>query len=67
MSRAASTRGRRGDSVTYNRYPLASNITHLIGNTPLLKLQRLSEKSHAQILCKLEFYNPGGSVKDRIA
>jgi cysteine synthase len=53
--------------MTYNRYPLASNITQLIGNTPLLKLQRISEKDHAQILCKLEFYNPGGSVKDRIA
>ena len=53
--------------MTYNRYPLATNITHLIGNTPLLKLQRISEKGHAQILCKLEFYNPGGSVKDRIA
>ncbi len=53
--------------MTYNRYPLATNITHLIGNTPLLKLQRISENGHAQILCKLEFYNPGGSVKDRIA
>jgi len=53
--------------MTFNRYPLASNITNLIGNTPLLKLQRIPDKSHAQILCKLEFYNPGGSVKDRIA
>ncbi len=53
--------------MTYNRYPLAANITHLIGNTPLLKLQRISGKGQAQILCKLEFYNPGGSVKDRIA
>jgi cysteine synthase A len=53
--------------MTYNRYPLASNITQIIGNTPLLKLQSIPEKGHAQILCKLEFYNPGGSVKDRIA
>ena len=53
--------------MTFNRYPLASNITNLIGNTPLLKLQRIPDKAHAQILCKLEFYNPGGSVKDRIA
>jgi cysteine synthase len=53
--------------VTYNRYPLASNITDLIGQTPLLKLQRIPDKAHAQVLCKLEFYNPGGSVKDRIA
>ena len=61
-------RGREGPyPMTFNRYPLASNITNLIGNTPLLKLQRIPDKSHAQILCKLEFYNPGGSVKDRIA
>lgn len=53
--------------MTYNRYPLATNITHLIGQTPLLRLQRIPEKGGAQILCKLEFYNPGGSVKDRIA
>ena len=50
-----------------NRYPLASDVTNLIGGTPLLKLQRIAPKEHAQILCKLEFYNPGGSVKDRIA
>lgn len=60
-------RRRGGDPLTYNRYPLASNVTHLIGNTPLLRLQRIPEKDCAQILCKLEFYNPGGSVKDRIA
>jgi cysteine synthase A len=53
--------------MTFNRYSPATNITNLIGNTPLLKLQRIPEKGHAQILCKLEFYNPGGSVKDRIA
>jgi cysteine synthase len=53
--------------MTQNRYPLASDITNLIGGTPLLKLQRIPEKGMAQILCKLEFYNPGGSVKDRIA
>jgi cysteine synthase A len=49
------------------RFPVAPEITRLIGRTPLLKLQRISEKDHAQILCKLEFNNPGGSVKDRIA
>ncbi len=53
--------------MSLNRYPLASNITQLIGNSPLLKLRRIPEKDGAQILCKLEFYNPGGSVKDRIA
>ncbi len=46
---------------------VASDVTRLIGGTPLLRLQRIPEKDHAQILCKLEFNNPGGSVKDRIA
>ncbi len=53
--------------MSQNRYPLAKDITKLIGTTPLLKLQRIPEPGSAQILCKLEFYNPGGSVKDRIA
>ncbi len=53
--------------MTFNRYTPATNITHLIGNTPLLRLHRIPEKGGAQVLCKLEFYNPGGSVKDRIA
>lgn len=53
--------------MSQNRYPLAKDITKLIGATPLLKLQRIPEPGSAQILCKLEFYNPGGSVKDRIA
>ncbi|HVM33348.1 MAG TPA: cysteine synthase A, partial [bacterium] len=49
------------------RLTVASDVTHLIGRTPLLSLQRIPEKGRAQILCKLEFNNPGGSVKDRIA
>lgn len=53
--------------MTFNRYSLADNVTQIIGNTPLLKLQNVPEKGRAQVLCKLEFYNPGGSVKDRIA
>ncbi len=45
----------------------AENITELIGNTPLLKLNSLSEKSGANIYAKLECFNPLASVKDRIA
>ena len=44
-------------------------LTELIGHTPLLELERL-EKAHntqARIIAKLEYFNPGGSVKDRIA
>lgn len=46
---------------------IANSITDLIGNTPLVKLNRLSEGLKAQIAVKLEFFNPGSSVKDRIA
>jgi cysteine synthase A len=44
----------------------AENISDLIGSTPLVKLQALSNDSGATILGKLESFNPGGSVKDRI-
>lgn len=46
-----------------------NQLTELIGNTPLLKLTRLGEKHQAKasLLAKLEYFNPGGSVKDRAA
>ena len=44
----------------------AANITELIGNTPLVKLQSASEQSGATVLGKCEFMNPSHSVKDRI-
>jgi cysteine synthase A len=43
------------------------NVLSLIGNTPIVKLKRISEDIPAEIWAKLEFYNPSGSVKDRIA
>lgn len=42
------------------------DATKLIGNTPLVKLNRLTEGLEATVLAKLEFYNPANSVKDRI-
>lgn len=45
---------------------LANNILELIGNTPMVKLNKIIEPDIAEILAKLEFFNPGGSVKDRI-
>jgi cysteine synthase A len=45
---------------------IAGDITELIGGTPLVKLRGLSERSGATIVGKLEGFNPGGSVKDRI-
>ncbi len=43
------------------------NITQLTGNTPLVKVRHLNKQGHANILAKLEFFNPTHSVKDRIA
>jgi len=45
---------------------VAGNVTELIGNTPLVRLRRISEESGSDVVAKLEYANPGGSVKDRI-
>lgn len=47
--------------------PIATDVTQLIGNTPLLHLRQVSEATGCTILGKAEFMNPGGSVKDRTA
>src|SRR5437588_7065995 len=41
-------------------------VLDLVGGTPIVRLDRLSPRGHARILAKLEYLNPGGSVKDRI-
>lgn len=46
---------------------LVNNITELIGNTPIVKLNNIVEPGWAEVYLKLEFFNPSGSVKDRAA
>jgi cysteine synthase A len=46
---------------------VAENITELVGQTPMVRLGRLSPAGGAEIWAKLEFLNPGGSIKDRAA
>ncbi|MDH4229615.1 MAG: cysteine synthase A [Nitrospirota bacterium] len=51
--------GNTGDSIH-------ADVGVLVGNTPLVRLNRMAEKGSAEVLVKVEFFNPGGSVKDRI-
>ncbi|MGS0972686.1 MAG: cysteine synthase A [Candidatus Izemoplasmataceae bacterium] len=46
---------------------IVNNIYELIGDTPIIKLDGLCDENMADVYLKLEWYNPGGSVKDRIA
>ena len=50
-----------------SRLRVADDITQLVGETPMLQLKRLVPAGSAQLFAKLEYLNPGGSVKDRAA
>lgn len=50
-----------------NMARLANSVSDLVGQTPIVKLNRLVEENSAEVYLKLEYMNPGSSVKDRIA
>jgi cysteine synthase A len=56
-----------GFTVNHSVRKISNSILDLIGMTPMIKLNRLSPQNGATIAAKLESFNPGGSVKDRIA
>ncbi|MBD3943233.1 pyridoxal-phosphate dependent enzyme [Microbacterium sp. NEAU-LLC] len=45
----------------------AQSVADLVGNTPLVQLNRVTDGIAATVLAKVEYFNPGGSAKDRIA
>ncbi|MCK9486648.1 MAG: cysteine synthase A [Dehalococcoidia bacterium] len=55
------------DQPTTRQPAIADSVLDLIGNTPLVRLNRIAEEGAAEILAKFEVFNPGGSVKDRIS
>jgi cysteine synthase len=57
----------RTKTTEASRLRVADDITQLVGETPILQLKRLPPSGSAEIYAKLEYLNPGGSVKDRAA
>ncbi|MEX2373694.1 MAG: pyridoxal-phosphate dependent enzyme, partial [Dehalococcoidia bacterium] len=55
------------DQSTTRQPAIADSVLDLIGNTPLVRLNRVVDGDCAEVLGKFEVFNPGGSVKDRIA
>jgi cysteine synthase A len=54
-------------AIERTRPQVADDITQLVGDTPILRLKRLVPNGSAEVYAKLEYLNPGGSVKDRAA
>lgn len=60
------SRRTEASKTAMNRPGILNNILEAIGQTPLVRLNRIGKEHNAEILCKCEYMNPGGSVKDRI-
>ena len=54
-------------TIERTRLQVADDITQLVGGTPMLRLKRITPPGSAEVYAKLEYLNPGGSVKDRAA
>ncbi|ODV90070.1 hypothetical protein CANCADRAFT_1803 [Tortispora caseinolytica NRRL Y-17796] len=50
-----------------SQYKIYGDVSELIGNTPILRINSLSEETGCEVLAKMEVYEPGGSAKDRVA
>jgi cysteine synthase A len=55
------------ESGTFTSLRIANDITKLVGGTPMLRLARIAPEPRGAVFAKLEFLNPGGSIKDRAA
>src|SRR5689334_21188293 len=60
-------RGSLASSTRLRAMRYYESVVDLIGNTPLVRLHRVTAGVEATVLAKIEYLNPGGSVKDRIA
>jgi len=63
----SSSKNTVGSALMAERPKIAENVLELVGGTPLVKLSKLNEGCEAEIVLKLESFNPANSVKDRIA